>query len=76
MHLATAMPVRPTHRRRWALAAVALCVLTAGCATPIGQKWADFDEDRKIEAIAADSSFPSAAELGLPPAKDDSSDES
>jgi len=39
--------------------------ITAGCATPPGSSWANFRTRREIEKIAADDSFPTAAEIGL-----------
>lgn len=47
------------------LAAALLCATIGGCAAPVGQNWADFRSSRQIDAMAADDSFPSAAELGL-----------
>jgi hypothetical protein len=42
-----------------------LCATVAGCASPMGQPWADYRTSRQIDKIVADDSFPSAAEVGL-----------
>ena len=47
-----------------ALAAL-VCLTAVGCATHGGAGWADFRSRRAIEKVAADDSFPSAAEAGL-----------
>lgn len=47
-----------------ALVALA-CLAMLGCATSLGQGWADFKTHREIEAAAEDDSFPSAVEVGL-----------
>lgn len=72
-------PANITRRMRgarlWLGLSGVLCSVTAGCATPIGQHWANFAEEKKVEAIAADDSFPTAAQMGLPPAEDRTTDE-
>jgi hypothetical protein len=47
------------------LAALAVWATASGCASPVGQGLADFRARREIERVAADDSFPSAAEAGL-----------
>lgn len=50
---------------RLAACAALACVTLAGCATPLGNSWADFKSRRAIEQVASDDSFPTAAEVGL-----------
>jgi hypothetical protein len=51
--------------RKFVSAAIALAIIvTCGCASPLTQAWVGHG-DPEIEAVAADNSFPSAAEAGL-----------
>ena len=52
-------------RRLAALAVAAACPAGLGCAGPLSSGFADYETDRAVEAVAADDSFPSAAEVGL-----------
>ncbi len=38
-----------------------------GCASSLSSGLADFESEKAIESAAADTSFPSAAEAGVPP---------
>ena len=60
------------NRKRPNVAGMALLICAAasslalgGCAAPMGRGWADYKSRREIEKVAADDSFPSAAEVGL-----------
>jgi hypothetical protein len=50
--------------RARALCAV-VCLVVAGCSTPLRPGLASFQEKREIDKLANDSSFPLAAEVGL-----------
>jgi hypothetical protein len=52
-------------RTAWAGVLAAASIAVAGCAAGPGQSWADFRSRRAINELAADDSFPSAAEVGL-----------
>ncbi len=72
-------PDRTTSPRNHSTRAAALvmlaCAVASGCSGPLGSHWADFQTRREIERVAADDSFPTAAEIGLTPSADSSTDE-
>ena len=41
------------------------CATADGLATPLGNGWADYKSRKEIEKVAADNSFPTAAQAGL-----------
>ena len=54
------------HSSRLALLALAAwCLSSPGCAGPFAPNFADYDTKRDVEKAAADTSIPSAAEVGL-----------
>ncbi|MGD9721630.1 MAG: hypothetical protein AB7O59_05920 [Pirellulales bacterium] len=63
-----------TDCRLRSVACALLCLSAAGCAAPLQSSLANFRDRREIEELAADNSFPTAAEAGLPSA-DKKSDE-
>jgi hypothetical protein len=50
-----------------ALALALAALLPSGCAQSLSSGLADFESEKAIESAAADTSFPSAAEAGVPP---------
>lgn len=50
-------------RRLAAIAIVGACLTSLGCAG--SSAWADDEADKAVQTVAADDSFPSAAEVGL-----------
>lgn len=47
------------------IAASLACLMVSGCASALNGRLASLTKDKDVEAAAADTSFPSAAEAGL-----------
>jgi hypothetical protein len=58
----------------WAAVLAAAAGVAAGCAAGPGMGWADIKSRQKINELADDDSFPSAAEAGLKPTPDKADD--
>ncbi len=79
----TALPAMPhiayqlvrAARRPRAVCAVILCLTAMGCSSPLRPGLAKFQENREIDKLVNDKSFPMAAEVGLATAKKSTDDD-